>query len=370
MTGATGRPAAGGSGARFTVSADRESCQGHARCWQILPELFRIDDDGYTSLGHDVPVPEDRQELARRAVASCPERALRMDPVPYHTGGMSERGAGPLAGQVAIVTGAGRGIGRAIAQRLAIDGARVGLVSRSASQLAATAEAVRAAGGHCAEAAADVRDRDQVDAAVTGLAGALGPVDLLVNNAGVNTSIGPVWEVDPDEWWSVVGTNLRGPFLCSRAVLPDMLARRRGRIVNIVSQATLRGAPYDTAYACSKTALIRFTDSLAAEVAQAGIRVFALSPGSVHTELTDGLRGSDAGKRWLGGNLARLTFVPPELAADAVAFLAAGGGDGLSGRFFHVSNDVRALAASADSIAEHDLYQLRWRTKPTPGGPL
>jgi NAD(P)-dependent dehydrogenase (short-subunit alcohol dehydrogenase family) len=269
---------------------------------------------------------------------------------------------GPLVGQVALVTGAGRGIGRAMAEALAAAGAKVGLLARTAAQVRETEARVAAGGGVALAVTADVRNPDQVAEAVGEVAAQLGPVDLLVNNAGTNAAIGPIWEVDPEEWWSVVAINLRGPFLCARAVLPAMIEHGRGRVVNVASHASVRAGPYNTAYASSKTALVRFTDCLAEEVRPHGIAVFALSPGSVQTALTDGVRSSPAGRRWRFGELAALQWVPPDLAADAVVFLATGAADGLTGRFFHVSNDVRRLAGEAERVVAGDYYQLRWRT--------
>lgn len=264
-----------------------------------------------------------------------------------------------LSGQVGIVTGGGRGIGRAITLALVEAGAAVGILARSRDQIDETIALATEIGGRVHGEVCDVRDTDSVGTAVASCTSTLGPVDLLVNNAGSNQSIGPVWEVDAQVWWDDVTTNLLGPFLCSRAVLPAMLARGSGRIVNIVSHATLGPVPYDTAYSSSKTALIRFTESMAAEVADHGISVFALSPGSVDTALNRGVHQSPGGQRWLGGQKAGLTFVPVDLPASAVAFLAGGAGDGLSGRFFHVSDDVRSLAARAAEIRKDDLFQLR-----------
>jgi 3-oxoacyl-[acyl-carrier protein] reductase len=267
-----------------------------------------------------------------------------------------------LEGQVALVTGAGRGIGRAIAEALARAGAAVAVLARTEGQVRETADRIATHGVRASAVVADVRDPAQVQQAVHAVFSELGPVDLLVNNAGAAFAVGPVWEVDADEWWSIVETNLRGPFLFARAVLPTMIERHAGRIVNLASQASIRPYAYNTAYACSKAAVVRFTDSLADETRDHGIQVFALSPGSVRTTLTDEVHESPAGKRWLGDDLSKLTFVPPDLAADAVTFIATGGADALSGRFFHVSDDVRALAARGAEIAHRDLYQLRWRT--------
>jgi NAD(P)-dependent dehydrogenase (short-subunit alcohol dehydrogenase family) len=133
---------------------------------------------------------------------------------------------GLLAGQVALITGAGRGVGRAVTLALADAGAVVAAVSRSHDQLQETVELVASAGGRAIAIVADVTDPQAVDRMAQRAAGELGSVGILVNNAGLARSIGPVWEVEPEEWWRDVETNLRGPFLRARAVLPGMLARR------------------------------------------------------------------------------------------------------------------------------------------------
>jgi NAD(P)-dependent dehydrogenase (short-subunit alcohol dehydrogenase family) len=145
--------------------------------------------------------------------------------------------AAQLRGTVSVVTGGGRGIGRVLAQALAEAGAAVGLIARSGTELAETVRLVTASGGTAEAARADVTDQQAVAAAIDALGRQLGPVDLLVNNAGVCGPAGDAWQVDAGGWWRAVEINLRGAYLCSRAVLPAMTARGAGRIVNITSEA-------------------------------------------------------------------------------------------------------------------------------------
>src|SRR6516164_9556091 len=149
----------------------------------------------------------------------------------------------PLRGQVAIVTGASRGIGLAIAEDLAAKGAAVALVARSQKTVQAVAQNIQTAGARAISLKADVTDPGAVTWLVEETVRQFGPVDLLVNNAGSATALGPIWEVDPETWWHDVTTNLQGTFLCARAVLPGMIARHRGRIVNVVSSFGIRTHP-------------------------------------------------------------------------------------------------------------------------------
>ena len=204
-----------------------------------------------------------------------------------------------LAGQVAIVTGGGRGIGKAIAMALARADASVAVVARSGDQLAGTAKEITEAGGRAISVTADVSDPGAVERMVVEVEKSLGSVDLLVNNAGLPGPIGRTWETDPDDWWRCLEVNLRGPMLCSRAVLPGMITREGGRIVNVASGAGTFAIPYLGAYVTSKTALIRFTEIVALEAGGHGIMVFAIEPGTVRTAMAEYALKSDEGKRWL-----------------------------------------------------------------------
>lgn len=267
-----------------------------------------------------------------------------------------------LAGQVAVVTGGGRGIGRSIALALANAGARVAVVARSQAQLGETVSLMGANEAHAI--AADVTDRHAVEHMVNEVTRVLGPIDLLVNNAGVINPIGPVWEVDPDEWWQTINVNLHGIFLTTRAVLPDMIARRSGRIIHVASSAAVWPNPYSTAYRCSKAAVLRFTDCLALEVKEYGISVFAVHPGTVRTAMTEYLLHSEAGHRWMPA--FQKTFeegrdVPPNRCAELTVFLASGKADDLSGRFIQVFDDIEAMVQRSKEILQDDLYTLRLR---------
>ena len=164
-----------------------------------------------------------------------------------------------LTGEVAIVTGGGRGIGRAIAVALAKAGASVAVVAGSEDQLAETVREITELGSRAISIAADVSHPDAVQKMMVEVEKSLGSVDLLVNNAGLAGPIGPTWETAPDAWWRCLEVNLRGPMLCSQAVLPGMIARGDGRIVNVASGAGTFAIPYLGAYVTSKTALIKFT---------------------------------------------------------------------------------------------------------------
>jgi NAD(P)-dependent dehydrogenase (short-subunit alcohol dehydrogenase family) len=267
-----------------------------------------------------------------------------------------------LDGQVAIVTGGGRGIGKGIATGLAKAGCSVALVARSGDQLAETVRQIRQLGYRAISVAADVSDPGAVEQMVREVEASLGSVDLLVNNAGLAGPIGPTWEIDPDDWWRCLEVNLRGPMLCSRAVLRGMIARGGGRIVNVASGAGTFAIPYLGAYVTSKTALIRFTEILALEAGAHSINVFAIEPGTVRTNMADYALESEEGKRWLpwfGEILERGEDVSPIHAADLVVLLASGRADALSGRFVTIKDDLVGLADQASNGALGDLQTLR-----------
>jgi NAD(P)-dependent dehydrogenase (short-subunit alcohol dehydrogenase family) len=191
-----------------------------------------------------------------------------------------------LTGRVALITGGGRGIGRAVALSLAAVGADVAVAARSADELEETVAAIRATGRRGEAIVCDVAERPQVDAMVARVKTALGDPLILVNNAGIAASA-KLTDTTDEVWDRMLRVNATGAFYCTRAVLPMMLAAKWGRVVNMASVAAKAGAPYIAAYTASKHALLGMTRAVAAEVASRGITVNAVCPGYVDTEMTD-----------------------------------------------------------------------------------
>jgi NAD(P)-dependent dehydrogenase (short-subunit alcohol dehydrogenase family) len=264
------------------------------------------------------------------------------------------------AKDAAIVTGGGRGIGRAIASALGAAGFSVAVLARSEEQLAETEAKLVEKGVSALALAVDVRDAAAVGEAARRAEEALGPVSVLVNNAGAGRALGPLWSVDAEEWWDDVEISLRGAFNACRAVLPSMLTRRRGRIINIASYVAIRPSPYQTGYAAGKAALVNLTESLAASLADQGIQAFAFSPGYVETEMTRHIRESEAGRRWLP-EVGTGPVLDAEDGARFVAALALGRGDILSGRFLHALDDLNEAVRRAAEVESLDLYAPRLR---------
>ena len=238
---------------------------------------------------------------------------------------------GDLSGQVALVTGASSGIGRHLVEGLAARGMAVAGLARSEDRLRTAMEEVAAAtGARTLAVAADVTDRAAVDAATARVAEELGPVDLLINNAGLIDEFEvPLWETDPDQWWDVVSSHIRGGYLLCRSVVPWMVLRNRGRIVNLGSGQGLAAQPEYSAYAVAKTGLMRITEALAAGLEGSDVRAFDLAPGVVDTPMTRSMA------KWRG----RTEWTPPEQVVEFVAAIAAGELDQWSGRFLRVGQD-------------------------------
>lgn len=257
------------------------------------------------------------------------------------------------ASRVALVTGASRGIGREIALALAKQDIAVGLLARDADALEGVRRDCAQAGARVAVARADVTDHEQVEEAVAAVRSELGPIDLLVNNAGrIESTEVPIWRADPDEWWAVVETDLRGPFLCCRTVLPDMVERRRGRIVNISTGMAFTDADVYSAYRVAKTGLVRLTGAVAAAGAPYGVTAFDVAPGVVPTDMT----------RSMEMHTGRTEWTPPKLVCDLVTAIASGRADALSGRYLRAgADDLDTLLATAERIVEQDARTLRLR---------
>ena len=268
-----------------------------------------------------------------------------------------------LDGQVALVIGAGRGIGRAIALALSDAGAAVAVCARSQDQLTGVANQIAERKGRVLAVRCDVSRRPEVEDLVSTVEAAFGTVDLLVHSAAQPGPVGPLAATDPDDWWQTLEVNVRGPLYSARAVLPGMLRRGRGRIVNISSGLGFGTCPMLSAYVVSKAALYRLSESIAAETRGTGVAVFAINPGFVRTAMTEfGLScGEPSVERWFEGMFASNEDSPPEAAANLVAYLASGAADNLSGRNLDVTHHVAQMVLRATEIEEQDLYVMRER---------
>lgn len=263
--------------------------------------------------------------------------------------------SGSLIGEIAIVTGGGRGFGEQIARRLAEEGAAVTVVSRNKAQLDNVVAQVAAGGGRAFAVAADVTDRTAVNAAITAAERKFGAATLLVNSAGVDRPFGPIGVADPDEWWDAHAVHVRGPLLFMSAVLPAMQARRKGCIVNVASRAGIEVTPNMSAYCVGKATEIRLTEHVAAEGRPHGITAFAIQPGTVITEMGAATLKNPDAQRWIPGGIEFLKSVQAEQrdpavreavfrrCCDMVVALASGRYDALSGRYLDVADDFEAL---------------------------
>ncbi len=197
-----------------------------------------------------------------------------------------------LQGKKALVTGAGKGIGKAIALALAAEGVDVALLGRNTANLEAVAVQVKAQGVQAAVVSADISDRTSVEMAIHQIQGSFGAIDILINNAGI-AAFGKFLELEPETWENIIQVNLMGVYYATRAVLPGMIERKSGDIINISSTAGQRGAAATSAYSASKFAVLGLTESLMQEVRKHNIRVTALTPSTIATDMAIELNLTD-----------------------------------------------------------------------------
>jgi len=273
-----------------------------------------------------------------------------------------------LTGQVALVTGASRGLGRIYAQSLAAAGARVVVSARSEEQIEEAARQIKQAGGTASAIPVDVTDPVAVEHMMQQIEQEFGRIDLLINNAGVIAALGPIWETDPLAWKNVFDVNLYGCYLCARAALKRMIPRGSGRIINLASGASLIPLPNGSAYCVSKAALARLTEQIAVEAKAYGVTAFAVNPGNVlDGGMTPYLMESEEGQThapWFRETVLAGNHVPADLSARLITLIASGKADALSGRFLNAWADVDQIISQAEQIVKADLYTLRLNSLP------
>jgi 3-oxoacyl-[acyl-carrier protein] reductase len=269
-----------------------------------------------------------------------------------------------LAGQVAVVTGASRGIGRQVALHLAERGAGVAAIARASAALTGLQEEAAPGWARLQAFAADVTAPAEVESAFAAVEADLGPVTLAVACAGTDGPLGPLHVADPEAWWRAVEVDLRGSMLTARSAVGRMVGRRAGRFVMVYGNLGDRRGAYVSAFAAAKAGVARLIEVLAGEVEDSGVRVFGVHPGFVRTPLTERLAWSGEGKEWLPrfgiGVEDRWGDAGP--AAELVEAIALGEADALSGRILHVGDDLAELAERCRADQDLRRLRLRWDT--------
>lgn len=288
----------------------------------------------------------------------------------------TQPGHGALQNRVAVITGAGRGIGRAVANEFAAAGAWLTLASRTQSELDRVAEECRARGAECVTCTADVSRYADVEQLVGVALKAFGRIDVLANVAGIYGPIGPIVETDPAEWERALQVNLMGTFNTCRAVLPTMIAQRSGRIVNLSGGGAASPLPRFSAYGVSKAGVVRLTETLAEEVKEHGITVNAIAPGAIDTSLQDEVLAAGEKAGDLYGRMKALREsgkggTPIEVPVRLALFLASDASRGLTGRLVAAPHDgwEKWDDARIDSLDGTPWFTLR-RLDPFTIGPL
>jgi NAD(P)-dependent dehydrogenase (short-subunit alcohol dehydrogenase family) len=265
---------------------------------------------------------------------------------------------------VTLVTGASRGIGCAVARAFAREGLDIALLARPSADLDCVAHELAVDQIRAYPFSADVADPAQVKSAVARVLEVFGRIDVLVNAAGVYGPIGPLAEADMSAWAAAIATNLMGTAYAMRAVLPHMVARRGGAIVNFSGGGAVAPFPRFSAYSASKAAVVRLTETVAEEVRESGVRVNAIAPGAVNTRLLDEVlaAGERAGADFYKNAIEQKASggTPPERAAELAVFLASPAAAAITGRLISaVWDDWRSLAAAPSDLRETSLYTLR-----------
>jgi 3-oxoacyl-[acyl-carrier protein] reductase len=265
-----------------------------------------------------------------------------------------------LAGKNILITGAGRGIGKRLALSMAARGAKVGLLARSRGELDLAQLEIEQAGGIAMRLRADVRDGDQIAAAVDRMKVLWGQINVLICAAGIQGPIGKLMEISPKAWCETVETNLHGVMFAARAVLPEMIARRSGKIIALSGGGSLTPRPHFSAYAASKTALVRLIETLAAEISEDNVQVNCMAPGGAYTSMTDEIlaAGDKAGwKEIEDARQVRMTGgVLPEKQIQLALFLASERSNHITGKVVHVNDEWRRLEHGQVNA---ELYTLR-----------